>query len=251
MEDAISRDYHNKLIEIKEKEELKMKFNLHLRKIKEEKEIEELRLMKLGLNRDASKKRRNAPSAMPNGNNVERQITNEVDDDTKRLYHDIDMLKEGTIYRKLNCEEDHMKIATDKQLERLLCSSCDQYLLTEGFKSSKEYPMLKSFILSALLPMSSFHHMHLVHESSGSAPKSITFPEKGFRVESSFDINLKTLISFLEVYQLRKLRYDRQMQCVLLKVCIFFEVSLSFHIFHHLIFSYKLQSCRLLWVSFN
>merc|ERR1711871_259546 len=87
VEDAISRDYHNKLIEIKEKEELKMKFNLHLRKIKEEKEIEELRLMKLGLNRDASKKRRNAPSAMPNGNNVERQITNEVDDDTKRLYH--------------------------------------------------------------------------------------------------------------------------------------------------------------------
>ena len=129
-----------------------MKFNLHLRKMKEEKETEELRLMKLGLNRDASKKQRNAPNTRdfntPNGNSVEGEITNEVDNDTKRLYHDVDMLKEGTIYRKLNCEEDHMEIATDKQLETLLSSSCDQYLLSEGFKYSKEYQMLKSFILS-------------------------------------------------------------------------------------------------------
>ena len=163
-----------------------------------------------------------------NGNLVEREVVKEDDNDTKLLYHDIDVLKEGTIYRRLNSEKTHAEITTDKLFEGFLSKGCSQFLPACDFKSSEEYSMLKSLILSTLLPISSSHHVYVAHESVESTASSSSFQRKEYTIDTSFDINVKTLTSFLQVNQLRKLRYDRQMQYVLLEVYIFIAFIIHF-----------------------
>ena len=232
MEDYISRNYHDELIKLKEKEEMKVKLDVALQRMKEKEEIEKLRLKKLNTKRGTSVKRVDGMIMNDvdagNGNLVEREVVKEDDNDTKLLYHDIDVLKEGTIYRRLNSEKTHAKITTDKLFEGFLSKGCSQFLPAYDFKSSEEYSMLKSLILSTLSPISSSHHVYVAHESVESTASLSSFQRKEYTIDTSFDINVKTLTSFLQVNQLRKLRYDRQMQYVLLEVYIFIAFIIHF-----------------------
>ena len=157
------------------------------------------------------------------------QTMNEIDDTTKLLYYDIDVLKEGTIYRKLNNERDNKRIATDKRLEILLANS-DYFDSNDKFISPEAQAMLKSFILSSLSPISSRYPIQIAHGSSNLTASEMSSQEKTCDVDVSFDINLRTLTSFLQVNLLRKFRRDRQMQFVLLQVFIVSWYLISHHL---------------------
>ena len=196
-----------------------MKTNLHLglQKAKAKKDRERLHSLKSRARGEISEEQVdstiNKDSIAQNDDTSEHQI-NRIDNATKLLYYDIDILKGGTIYRKLNSEEDHIKINTDKQFEELLPESSTIH----EFKSSDEYPMLKSLLLSALSPISFNKCIHVAHESSVPTAPSLSSQKLKCVVDASFDVSASTLVLFFQVNRLRKLRHDRRLHCVLLEV---------------------------------